>query len=85
MSGRLAEQALLQKGPLDEIRKLEILVTHGTYDNVLPVQSGRACRDELEKLGVTLTYREYPMAHEVTMDALKDVTSWLKSSLDKSN
>jgi phospholipase/carboxylesterase len=83
MSGRLADQAVLHKGPLEEIKKLEMFVTHGTFDNVLPVQFGRACRDELEKLGVPLTYREYPMAHEVTMDALRDVTAWLKSTLDK--
>jgi phospholipase/carboxylesterase len=83
MSGRLAERAISAMAPVEEIRRLEVFVTHGTYDNVLPVQAGRACRDELVKLGVPHTYREYPMAHEVTMDALRDVTAWLKSTLDK--
>jgi phospholipase/carboxylesterase len=83
MSGRLAEQAIAGKASMEEIRRLEVFVTHGTFDNVLPVEAGRACRDELVKLGIPHTYREYPMAHEVTMDALRDVTAWLKSTLEK--
>ena len=83
MSGRLPEQALLNHGSADEIRKLEIFVSHGTFDDLLPVADGRVCRDELEKLSVPLTYREYSMGHEVRPEALRDITAWLTSTLDK--
>jgi len=83
MSGRLPEQALLNHGPVDEIRKLEIFVSHGTYDDLLPILHGRFCRDELEKLNVPLAYREYPMGHEVRPEALREITAWLTSTLDK--
>ena len=83
MSGRLPEQALLNHGSADEIRKLEIFVSHGTFDDLLPVADGRVCRDELEKLNVPLTYREYSMGHEVRPEALRDITAWLTSTLDK--
>ena len=82
MSGRLPEEVVANAGPLERVRQLEVFVTHGTYDNVLPVDSGRSCRDRLEELGVPLTYREYPMAHEVSMEALRDVTGWMRSKLD---
>jgi phospholipase/carboxylesterase len=45
--------------------------------------NGRVCRDQLEKLGVPLTYREYPMGHEVRPEALREITAWLTSTLDK--
>ena len=83
MSGRLPEQALLNQGSLDEIRKLEVFVSHGAYDDLLPILNGRFCRDQLEKLGVPLTYREYPMGHEVRPEALRDITTWLSTTLDK--
>jgi phospholipase/carboxylesterase len=28
---------------------------------------------------VALTYREYPMAHEINLDALLDLTEWLRT------
>ena len=83
MSGRLPEQAISNAGPLEEIRKLEIFVSHGAYDDLLPIVNGRACRDQLEKLGVSLTYREYPMGHEVRGEALREIAAWLTSTLDK--
>lgn len=54
------------------------LVIHGTRDQVVSVAHGRASRDFLSQLGVALTYREYPMAHEINLDALLDLTEWLK-------
>ena len=83
MSGRLPEQAVSNPASLEEIRKLEIFVSHGAYDDLLPILNGRACRDQLERLGVSLTYREYPMGHEVRPEALREITAWLTSTLDK--
>ena len=83
MSGRLPEQAVANAGSLEEVRKLEIFVSHGAYDDLLPIANGRACRDRLEELGVPLTYREYPMGHEVRAEALRDITTWLTSTLDR--
>ena len=48
-----------------------VLVVHGTYDGVLPIEFGRATRTALEALPVELTYHEYPMAHEVSLESLR--------------
>ncbi|MGQ9549679.1 MAG: alpha/beta hydrolase [Roseiflexus sp.] len=53
------------------------LVVHGTHDQVVSIAHGRASRDFLNRLGVALTYREYPMAHEISLDVLLDLTEWL--------
>jgi phospholipase/carboxylesterase len=57
------------------------LVVHGTRDQTLPIANGRASRDLLQGLPVDLTYREYPIAHEVSAESLADVAAWLSARL----
>lgn len=82
MSGRLPSQVL--EGDLDRqaLAGMPVIITHGIYDPVLPVEQGREARKLLESLPVELTYREYPMGHEVSMESLRDVSAWLGKSLD---
>ena len=82
MSGRLPAQVLEREPDRGALTGKPVLVTHGLYDPVLPVEQGRAARDYLEALPVVLTYREYPMAHEVSIESLRDVTGWLTGVLD---
>ncbi|MCB0219524.1 MAG: dienelactone hydrolase family protein, partial [Chrysiogenetes bacterium] len=80
MSGRFVPE-LFEELDTSRIKDFPILVTHGTLDDVLPIENGRAARDALEKLPVNLTYKEYPMAHEVSQASIGDVSAWLKEQL----
>ena len=80
LSGRFPSQ--VQTSAPDALQGMPVFVSHGIYDPVLPIDSGREAREKLEALGVALTYREYPMGHEVSMESLRDVTAWLTSTLD---
>jgi len=82
MSGRLPVHVLGREPDHESLAGKPVLVTHGLYDPVLPVGEGRAARDYLKALPVELTYREYPMAHEVNAESLRDVTGWLTVALD---
>ena len=82
MSGRFPGQVLELEPDREALAGKPVLVTHGLYDPVLPVENGRAARDYLGGLPVELTYREYPMQHEVSMESLRDVTRWLTETLD---
>lgn len=82
MSGRLPAHLLSKAAPAEELSKLTLIVTHGIYDPVIPIEHGRRCREELEKLPVDLTYREYPMEHQVIEESLRDVSRWLTDSLN---
>jgi phospholipase/carboxylesterase len=82
MSGRFPELVLQRDLQLQALAGMPVLVTHGIYDNVLPIENGREVRRQLESLPVELTYREYPMGHEVSAESLRDVTGWLTSTLD---
>jgi phospholipase/carboxylesterase len=56
---------------------LPTFVSHGTQDPMLPVERGRESRERLLRLGVALTYREYPMGHEIRPETLRDLLTWL--------
>ena len=53
-------------------------VSHGTYDNVIPLTSAHAIRDRLGALPMQLTYHEYPGAHEIRPEELKASMQWLQ-------
>jgi phospholipase/carboxylesterase len=80
MSGRFPSQ--VQTPVPEALKDMPVFVTHGIYDPVLPIDSAREAREKLEALQVALTYREYPMGHEVSMESLRDITAWLSSTLD---
>jgi phospholipase/carboxylesterase len=82
MSGRLLPGAWEHRAGDDALRHLAYCVVHGTQDAVLPISQGREIRDSLSQLPVSLTYKEYPMAHQVSERSLSDVTNWLTAHLD---
>jgi phospholipase/carboxylesterase len=82
MSGRLMPMAWNERAEDHRLRSLPILATHGLYDQVLPIASGREIRDKLSTLPLDLTYHEYPMAHEVSGESLAEATTWLSARLE---
>jgi len=83
MSGRLPRQVIEAEPDRDALEGMPVIITHGLYDPVLPVENARVAREYLERLPVELTYREYPMGHEVSMESLRDVTGWLTRALER--
>lgn len=58
-----------------------VILTHGTDDDIVPIALGRQARDTLSTLPVALTWREYPMRHQITDESLDDVSQWLSALL----
>ena len=53
-------------------------VSHGSYDNVIPLTSAHAVRDRLSALPLQLSYQEYPGAHEIRPEELRASMQWLQ-------
>jgi phospholipase/carboxylesterase len=70
---------------LDALDAHPIFESHGIRDEVIPVEWGRRSRDYLAGTAVDLTYREYPMGHEISPTELRDVSFWLSQTLDNSD
>jgi phospholipase/carboxylesterase len=83
MSGRILSELRPHIAPREALAKLRFLVVHGTFDTVLSIHHGRASRDLLSSLPVTLDYHEYEMAHEVSQQSFADVNAWLSRELDR--
>jgi len=81
MSGYILRELTPQVSFRPKLRKLKVLATHGTQDQVLPIFLGRATNDYLRTLQLDYTYKEYEMAHEVNMDCLNDVKQWLSDQV----
>lgn len=75
MSGRVLPRFLAAATP--EAAKVPFFVQHGTEDEVLPIEDGRGVQQALSIIGAPLEYREYPMAHEVSMQSLQEAIRWV--------
>jgi phospholipase/carboxylesterase len=56
-----------------------IFLAHGLEDPVLSADVNRACRNALEAAGHAVTYREYPIGHELALIEIRDVRTWLRT------
>ncbi len=54
---------------------------HGQHDDVVQYSMGRDVYERLQTLGVTVTWQEYPMGHEVLPQEISDIGSWLSNKL----
>ena len=67
---------------LDTSRPLPpVALGHGSFDPVIPVEFGRATRDQLLAAGAELLYEEYPLPHTLDPAFLADVQRWLTAKL----
>jgi phospholipase/carboxylesterase len=65
----------------DTKRQLAVLCLHGRFDDVVTPDMGRAAFDRLHACGVPVQWRDYPMAHEVLPEEIRDIAAWLSQRL----
>ena len=54
-----------------------VLIVHGKQDMVVPVNAARNARATLTNLGVAVEYQEFAMGHEVTLEVLSLMRSFV--------
>jgi len=62
-------------------RDLPVLMCHGRFDPMLPMQLGLASRDFLRSEGYSVEWKEYPMQHQVCPEEIRDIATWLAARL----
>jgi len=70
-----------QLEPAPGMRDVPVFCLHGRFDDVVPMAMGRAAHDCLAASGLTVQWRDYPMAHEVRPDEILDIGAWLAQRL----
>ena len=77
LSGYVSEPILEENYLRNDLSKLKIFHSHGTADQVIPVEWARKTKPFLEKLGINSTYKEYPVGHGVAPQNFYDFKNWL--------
>lgn len=77
MSGYLPLAATTAAERSDANRLTPIFLAHGSYDNVVIPERGKASCDALRALGHDVQWHEYPMAHSVCAEEIQDLQAWL--------
>lgn len=82
MSGRLLPEVLPFAADRSQLIGKPIMIVHGTLDDKLRIDYARSARDTLAPFGFDISYKEYPMRHQISPQTLADVSAWLTAQLD---
>jgi phospholipase/carboxylesterase len=87
VAGAIAQSGYIPSHISLEIKETDLknkpfILTHGVQDTMIPIEWARASRDRLQALGVDLTYHEFTMGHNVSMDSLDIISQWLEKQLE---
>lgn len=77
MSGYINPEILEKDYLKNSFSNLQLFTSHGTADQVIPVEWGRKAKPFLENLGINVTYKEYPIGHGVSPQNFYDFKNWL--------
>lgn len=77
MSGYLNQEIIKEDYLKNTFSNLDLFISHGTVDQVIPIEWGRKAKLFLENLGIKTTYKEYPIGHGVSPQNFYDFKNWL--------
>ena len=72
----VGEESLLEERS-EANREIPIFEAHGSFDPMVPLDRGVHCRDRLLELGYQPVWKQYPMQHEVCLEEIQDIGTWL--------
>lgn len=79
MSGYLNTEIAIDDFRDNDFSNLKIFASHGSVDQVIPVEWARNSVPVIEKLGIPIVYKEYPVGHGVAPQNFFDFKNWLES------
>lgn len=79
LSGYLNEEIIKDHFQENDFSNLKMFISHGTVDQVIPVDWAKKAPGILEKLGIKTVYKEYPVGHGVAPQNFFDLKNWLES------
>lgn len=79
LSGYVLKEIVPEQYRAHDLQHLDFFVSHGSQDDVIPVEAARMTVNFLEKLQVKHRYQEYPAGHGINPDNLRDLMNWIKA------
>lgn len=81
MSGYVFEEIMPLKPVPEAIAHLDFFASHGTLDEVIPIDWARKARFWLEQNGLKHRYTEYNMGHGINENCFTDLQNWLNERI----
>ena len=81
LSGYLNTEIAAEGFEKNKLANLQIYASHGTVDQVIPVEWARKSPEILTNLGVRVQFKEYPIGHGVSPQNFYDLTNWLQQTM----
>ena len=78
LSGYFNQEIMPEVIDTNAILHLKFFVSHGSVDQVIPVDWARKAKPALENLGLEVEYHEYPVGHGVAPQNFFDFKNWLQ-------
>ena len=78
LSGYFNQEIMPEVIDTKAISHLKFFVSHGSVDQVIPVDWARKAKPALENLGLEVEYQEYPIGHGVSPKNFFDFKNWLQ-------
>jgi phospholipase/carboxylesterase len=78
LSGYVSEPILKEGFENNDFSKLGIFASHGTVDQVIPIDWARKSDVFLTQKGIEHTYKEYPIGHGISPQVFFDFKNWLQ-------
>lgn len=78
LSGYFNQEIMPEVIDTNAISHLKFFVSHGSVDQVIPVDWARKAKPALENLGLEVEYHEYPVGHGVAPQNFFDFKNWLQ-------
>jgi phospholipase/carboxylesterase len=77
LSGYANEDIMESNYQKNDFSQLRIFHSHGTVDQVIPIDWARKTKPFLEKLEIESVYKEYPIGHGISPQIFNDFKNWL--------
>lgn len=81
LSGYVNQKLLKTSLEASSYENLDVFASHGSVDQVIPVEWARRTPDFLDKLKIENVYKEYPVGHGVSPENFFDLLSWIRKRL----
>lgn len=77
LSGYINRELIPKEIKKEVYKNLDFFISHGTVDQVLPIDWSRKSLPILENLDIKFEYKEYPVGHGVNPQNFSDFNNWI--------
>ncbi len=81
LSGYLSMADKLKTEVTEAAKQTPVLAMHGLQDEIVPCRLGKLSAERAKEAGLDVSWKDYPMQHNVCAEQVADISDWLHTVL----